>query len=236
VDLRLALLVLFLATFVFQLYPSASYQHALFSIGPFLVVAAFLQEQLWGWLSQRLRAPAWRALALAVMLAFPAMLVPAAVRGRAEMLRQHGFADARSPAEVHTTLANHEQLRAASEVLADLPANAPVFAYPAMPSVYLLTGHPNPTRESYLPPGYVDEARQRDVIARLEQTQTRIVIWDQGLVDRWGLQAEDRLLVDYLWRTYQPVRAEGPWVFLERQPQAAGSGQPVLFTGVTATR
>jgi hypothetical protein len=210
--------VLFLATFVFQLYPSASYQHALFSIGPFLAVTAWLQQRLWGWLSQRLRAPVWRALTLVTLLAFPAMLVPAAIRDRAEMLRQHGFEDAESPAGVHTTLANHEQIRTAAEVLDSLPPGAPVFAYPAMPSVYLLTGHPNPTRESYLPAGYVDEARQKDVIARLEQTQTRFVIWDQGLVDRWGLEDDDRLLVDYLWRTYQPVRAEGPWLFLERRP------------------
>jgi hypothetical protein len=211
------LLGLFLATFLFQLYPSASYQHVLFCVGPFLAAAAGLQDRLWGWLAPRLGGGAWRALGAAALLAFPTMLAPAAARDRAEYLRTQGFADERSPAGVRTTLANHEQLRAVAEAFAGLPAGAPVFAYPASPSVYFFTGHPNPTRESYLPSGYVDEARQRAVIAHLEATRARFVVWDQGLVDRWGLRAEDRVLVDYLWAAHEPVRAMGPWLILERR-------------------
>ncbi len=104
----------------------------------------------------------------------------------------------------------------AARNLASLPPGAPVFVYPADPMIYLLTDHPNPTREDYLPAGYLDTARQQDVIDRLKSTRTRFVIWDQDQVDRWGLAATDRLLVDYIWRSYQPVSAERAWILLER--------------------
>jgi hypothetical protein len=84
--------------------------------------------------------------------------------------------------------------------------------------VYLLTDQPNPTRESYLPAGYLDEERIQNVIQRLESTRTPYVVWDQELVARIGLAEADRLLADYVYSHYRPVGAQDGWLVLQRLP------------------
>lgn len=216
ITLRLQLLALFGALFIFQLYPHASTMHLLFSIAPFLVLLALLRGEVWRACAARVHHPAGRAAVAALLLIFPAMLVPTAVRTRADALRQNAtLAVPGGSLEVST--GKRDEVAFLRDQLRDLPQSAPIFAYPAVPMAYLLTGHPNPTRESYLPAGYVDADRQGAVVERLEATATRFVLWDQDLVTRWGLYAHDRVLVDYLWQTYEPVAAERTWVLLERR-------------------
>lgn len=216
-EMQLGLLVWFLALLLFQLYPRASYLHLLFSIGPFLVLVGVLRAEVWQAVAPRLPTSAWRAVAFAPLLVFPALMVPGAWRARAEVLAQDTLLGL-PHAGVRTTAANAARLRLLAAEAAALPPGAPIFAYPAVPIVYLVTDHPNPTREDYLPSGYVDEAGQRAAIERLEATQTRLVVWDQQLVDRWGLRASDRPLVDYIWSRYRPVASEGGWIILESRP------------------
>jgi hypothetical protein len=83
--------------------------------------------------------------------------------------------------------------------------------------VYLLTDHPNPTRQSYLPAGYLSEEDGRAVIERLEATQTRYLVRDQQRLSRWGLVPTDRPLADYIWATYEPVGSHRGWILLERR-------------------
>ena len=212
---RLGLLVWFTALFAFQLYPHASYRHMLFTIAPFLVVIAALRGEAWRWIAPRLHSPTWRTLAMAGLLVFPAIMLPTAWRARADVLSETAFVDL-PHADVRASADEQARLAFVATRIADLPPGAPIFAYPAEPMVYLLTDHPNPTRESYLPAGYLDEARQRDVVARLETTRTRYVVWSQELVARWGLAAADRIVGDYLWTAYRPIAAERGWVLLER--------------------
>lgn len=216
-DAHLALLVWVAPLILLQVYPHASYRHVQFSIGPFLALAGVLRADLWTWAAPRLPSAPWRVAAAALLLVFPAVLVPTALRARATTTAL--AADLGQPHARGLRVADADRARMAfvAERFAALPPGAPVFAYPAMPMVYLLTGHPNPTRESYLPPGYVDEERQRDVMARLDATATRYVVWDRDLVRQWGLTPTDQPLVDYLWSRYSPVAEEGSWVFLERR-------------------
>jgi hypothetical protein len=112
------------------------------------------------------------------------------------------------------------RLRMVQARTASLPADAPVFAYPEVAMVYVLTGHPNPTRENYLATGYVDEAGQRAIIDRLEQTQTRYVVWDREGARRLEANAWYTSLTDYLRQAYAPVAEQDDWLLMERRAQA----------------
>lgn len=213
---RLELLVWFLAIFLFQLYPRASYMHALFVVGPFLPVLAIARARVWRSLRGGVRHPLARAAAFAPLLVFPALLVPGAWQLRARGLQQSPYLPL-PHAGIYTN--NGGKLERLTARIAELPPGEPIFTYPMSPLLYLLTDRPNPTRENHLQPGYVDQRGQADVIQRLEATRTRYVVWDQEMVNRWGLRASDRLLVDYLWRRYAPVLGQaGGWLLLERQP------------------
>lgn len=216
---RQRLLVWFAAVSLFQYYPRASSLHVAFLIAPFLVLAEVLRAAAWERIARLIRQPVWRTVAALLLLVFPLFTLPSAVRARADRLRDETLIDL-PHAGVFTSTANATQLRLVSERLAALPPGANVFAYPAMPMVYLLTDNQNPTRESYLPSGYLDEAATRAVAERLEQAKPRYVVWDQELVDRWGLRPSDRPLVDYIWSTYQPIAVERAWVLLERREAA----------------
>jgi hypothetical protein len=217
--LQHALLVWFLALFLFQLFPRVSYMHLLLTIGPFLVLLESLRARLWNWAAAPVRV-VWRPLLFGPLLLFPALLLPVQVNLRLLALAQSHDLALPHAAGIQTNGETAAQLRFARQGLKSLGPNDSLFAYPAMPYAYLLLGHANPTRENYLPGGYWGEDRQRLTIAQLEQAQPRFVLWDQELVDRWGLFAADRLLVNYLWTRYRAIGSAQHWVLLQREAPA----------------
>lgn len=216
-DLRMGLLLWLAPLVLAQVYPHASYRHVQFSIGPFIALIALLQARLWRWAAARLpRGVAWKVAAAALLLLFPAVYVPSSLRSRAQATALSATLVEPGGGTLLVAREDADRIAFVRQAFSRLSAGAPVFAYPAMPMVYLLTGHPNPTRESYLPPGYVDASRQRDVITALEATRTRYVAWDEGLVAQWGLTPADVVLADYLRSAYRAVDRQGSWVLLER--------------------
>jgi hypothetical protein len=218
-DPRLALLLWFCVLFVFQLYPHTSYLHALFSWGPFLVLLGAVAAEVWRAADSRLPSTGWRWASYPLLAVLPLLLVPNAWRGRATIIEQ-SVPLGLPRAEVRAKTDDAARLRMVEQRTAALAPDAPMFAYPEVAMVYVVTGHPNPTRENYLATGYVDEAGQRAVIDRLEATQTRFIVWDREGARRLETNAWYGTLTDYLRRTYQPVAEQDDWLLMERQVEA----------------
>ncbi|HYY90179.1 MAG TPA: glycosyltransferase family 39 protein, partial [Chloroflexota bacterium] len=221
-DPRLALLVWFCVLLAFQLYPHASYLHVLFSWGPFLVLLGALVAEIWDIAEARLPGRGWRWAAFPLLAVLPLLLVPNAWRGRATVIQQSVPLEL-PHAAVRAKTDDAARLRMVQARTASLPADAPLFAYPEVAMVYVVTGHPNPTRENYLATGYVDEAGQLAVIERLEATQTRFVVWDREAARRLESNAWYGTLTEYLRRAYAPVAEQDDWLLMERQPTQARS-------------
>jgi hypothetical protein len=211
---------------VFQLYPHASYLHVLFSWGPFLVLLAAVASELWQATAPRLPSRGWRWASYPLLAVLPILLVPNAWRARATPIEQTVALGLPAAQIVQAKTDDTARLRMVQARTASLPPDAPVFAYPEVAMVYVLTGHPNPTRENYLATGYVDEAGQRAIIQRLEQTQTRYVVWDREGARRLETNAWYTTLTDYLRQAYAPVAEQDDWLLMERQagavPPSAG--------------
>jgi hypothetical protein len=218
--LRVNLLVWFCVLFVFQLYPHASYLHVLFSWGPFLVLLAAVAAEVRQATAPRLPSRGWRWAAYPLLAVLPVLLVPNAWRSRSMPIEQTVALGLPRAQIVQAKTDDTARLRMVQSRTASLPPDAPVFAYPEVAMVYVLTGHPNPTRENYLATGYVDEAGQRAIIDRLEQTQTRYVVWDREGARRLEANAWYTTLTDYLRRSYAPVAEQDDWLLMERQAEA----------------
>jgi hypothetical protein len=157
-----------------------------------------------------------------LLAVLPILLVPNAWRVRSIPIEQTVPLGLPAAQVVQAKTDDTARLRMVQARTASLPADAPVFAYPEVAMVYVLTGHPNPTRENYLATGYVDEAGQRAIIDRLEQTQTRYVVWDREGARRLETNAWYTTLTDYLRRAYAPVAEQDDWMLMERQVAAEG--------------
>ena len=92
------------------------------------------------------------------------------------------------------------------------------------PLLYIITGHPNPTRYDVMQPGVVTTAPvQREIIGSLQRSQTRVVIrWldpraeatePNGSARSSGVELLDR----YLAAHYRPVARYGVYQVLERR-------------------
>lgn len=214
----LQMMVWVLALFLFQYYPRASYLHGLFLAGPYLVLGSVLASELWKWSAPAMPSHAWRAGLGALLVVFPLILVPTAIRSRVDAIRQADQRVEMPHARLRAGGVTAARLRFLESKLTGLPPRAPLFTYPAVTMANLLTDRPNPTRENHITAGLVDEAGQREIIAALESSRTPAVLWDQELIDRFGYAERDRLLIDYLWTAYQPVGVKESWVVLLRKP------------------
>jgi Dolichyl-phosphate-mannose-protein mannosyltransferase len=224
--LRLNLLVWFCVLFAFQLYPHASYLHILFSWAPFLVLLTAVAAEVWHATEPHLPSRGWRWAAYPLLAILPILLIPNAWRSRATVVEQTVALGLPRAQVVHAKTDDAARLRMVQARTASLQADAPLFAYPEVAMVYVLTGHPNPTRENYLATGYVDEAGQRAIIARLEESQTRYVVWDREGARRLESNAWYVTLTDYLRRAYAPVAEQDDWLLMERQSVPPNAGTP----------
>lgn len=223
-DLRLALLVWFCVLFAFQLYPHASYLHVLFSWGPFLVLLGVVAAEVWRAVEPSLPTVGWRRAAFPLLAMLPLLLVPNAWRGRATLVEQTVPLQLPAAEMVQAKTDDAARLRMVEARTASLPPDAPVFAYPEAAMVYVLTGHPNPTRENYLATGYVDQAGQQAIVDRLEATRTRYVVWDREGARRLESNAWYTTLTDYLRSAYNPVAEQDDWLLMERTATLPNAG------------
>ena len=92
----------------------------------------------------------------------------------------------------------------------------PIFAYPALPAMYFLSGRGNPTHLDYFYSGFGEGGDELAAVETLERQQVRYVVWmADGAYD-----PPDRgyfpILRDYVRRNYVQVDFVGPFRILER--------------------
>jgi hypothetical protein len=92
----------------------------------------------------------------------------------------------------------------------------PIFAYPALPAMYFLTGRDNPTHLDYFYSGFGEGGDELQAVETLEREQVRYVVW----IGDATYDPPDRgffpILRDYLRRNYIQVNFVGPFRILER--------------------
>jgi hypothetical protein len=97
------------------------------------------------------------------------------------------------------------------------------------PLLYIITGHPNPTRYDVMQPGVVTTAPvQREIVSSLRRSRTRVVVrWLDSRAERTEPNGSSRssgvhILDDYLRAHYRPVARYGVYqVLLERRAAAS---------------
>jgi hypothetical protein len=169
-------------------------------VGPMFSLL-LVHELEWG--ARRLE-DAWRAARPAVALAGVALGV--AVVAQAAANARRGFAEFAWP---HPTPFGTIAFRRAEDAafadrlraMIEATPSRDVFSYPVYPALYLLTGGHNPTRYTFVLPGYSTPAQMTEVIAALEARRVPTVV-----VVKPFTKPGDALL-DYLGRAYEP--AEG---------------------------
>lgn len=99
------------------------------------------------------------------------------------------------------------------------PPGEPIFVYPTLPLFYYLADRPNPTRFGHVYPAAATPDEQRAMIAAIEASGTRYVVWDQYWVDEWGSGEKHLLnkpLTDYLLQRFRTETMIGPFHILVR--------------------
>jgi predicted secreted protein len=108
------------------------------------------------------------------------------------------------------------------------PRGAPVFAFPALPMLYFLSEHDNPTRHDYFLGDNVSDAEQLEVIRTLERRAVPVVVMMNDPSNYFVEQsaATTQVLRDYLTTRYYRERRIGPYDVLRRYGSPAGGGGP----------
>jgi hypothetical protein len=98
-----------------------------------------------------------------------------------------------------------------------------VFAFPALPMLYFLTGPANPTRHDYFLGDNVSFRDQLDVLRTLERDHVDLVIVPNDPSDYFVAKSKDftRVIWEYLNDRYYLERRIGPYDVLRRYPAAA---------------
>ena len=106
--------------------------------------------------------------------------------------------------------------RVVAFVAARTTPETPIFAYPALPGFYLLSGRPNPSGIDYFYRGFGEGRDEVAVIKALEETQTPLVV----VMTDHAFDPEDEghfpILKDYLRRHYLQTEYFAPFRLLER--------------------
>ncbi|MFI5394429.1 MAG: ArnT family glycosyltransferase [Candidatus Binatia bacterium] len=99
----------------------------------------------------------------------------------------------------------------------------PIFAFPAMPMVYFITGRDNPTRQDYFLGDNVSFRQQLEVIRTLEDERVRTVVIPASAADYFAVKSRDftRIIWAYLQRRYYLERRFGLYEVLHRHRDSA---------------
>ena len=101
-------------------------------------------------------------------------------------------------------------------VQAGTPPGEPFFAYPVSPLFNFLADRPNPTRFNHFIAGALTPSDLQDVIADLERSRPRFILWDHSGVGFFATDLTNRPLSDYIWGCYAQVANFTPYLILER--------------------
>ncbi|HEU5316281.1 MAG TPA: hypothetical protein VFX49_09245 [Chloroflexota bacterium] len=227
------------AALLFNQYPRMDSIHLLWSGGVLFAVGAAAMER-WEGLAQR-AAPALRrsggTLALrAALLTLPVTAALPTLFARVEYGGQF-FRPAARPEELtrregpygllrldvandesHLWLPGKEALdyqEIAQMIGLRTAPGEPIFAYPAIPGFYYLTGRHNPTKFNHLFPGIASEAEQAEMVRQLERVN--YVIWDDAGAHFWVWPGVNAPLTEYIRTTYRIERFVGQYAILSRQ-------------------
>ena len=107
-----------------------------------------------------------------------------------------------------------------------VPQGAPIFAFPALPMVYFISGHDNVTRQDYFFGDNVSFPEQLDVIRTLEQERVATVVLANDPTEYFVMKGRDftRVLDAYLHRRYYLERRIGPYDVMRRFDGQASGG------------
>jgi hypothetical protein len=223
------------ALLLFGFYPRMDAMHVTYSAPLLFVVGAFAMYGVFRVLDRRLPATPRRTLQRG--LVFGALLVLPAAATLPNLEWRLGTLAGRQAAGLGFEALNYVPLdipaagvltptgsrETIGEVVRYLrertsPAE-PIFVYPNVPMFYYLAERPNPTRFGHLYPGTVSPEEQQAMIANLEASRVRYVVWDQYWVEESGLGGKhvlNRSLSDYLLRAFRTERVIGPFHILAR--------------------
>ena len=207
------------------LFPRPDTLHVVVASPPVLVAGAWALGR-WHRAVAGCRSVAWAAAAWLAVLAVPVAAVAPQVLWRYATLV---YPPRNPPGAAYTSLGlerapvflppqTADSLRAAVRYIeAGTPPGAPFLAYPAAPLVNFLVDRPNPTRFNHFLPGALTAEDFRQVIADLEASRPRYILWDHGGVINWDTDAANRPLSDYIWRCYDLAAAFDFYLVLERR-------------------
>lgn len=110
------------------------------------------------------------------------------------------------------------------------PPGEPVFAFPALPMVYFLSGRDNPTRHDYFLGDNVSFREQMEVVRTLEQQQVPTVILHNDPTNYFVAKDRDftRLIWDYVARAYYLDRRIGPYDVMRRYATRSNGGRAAV--------
>lgn len=115
--------------------------------------------------------------------------------------------------------------RLIGHIRATTSPDEPIFAFPALPMIYLLAGRPNPARHDYFLGNNVNYAEQLEIIRTLEDRQVGTVIlasdprYDYFVEKGWDFT---RLIRAYLQERYYLEQRFGPYDLLRRYGSQPG--------------
>lgn len=103
-------------------------------------------------------------------------------------------------------------------------AHEPIFAFPALPMVYFVSGRHNPTRQDYFFGNNVSFEEQLEVIRTLDREAVQLVVIANNPNDYFVTKGRNftRLLHAYLKQRYNLERRFGPYDVLRRYDSPAG--------------
>jgi hypothetical protein len=220
---------------LFNLYPRMDTMHVTYS-GPILfVVGAFALYRLFLAIERRLpERPGrglYRGLLFGALLVLPiaAALPNIEWRVKSVVSWQRGWPHFDVPdyvpmqvagASVLVPVGSRDAIGGVARYLRERTApGEPIFVYPTLPMFYYLADRPNPTRFGHVYPGAATPEEQREMIAGLETSHVRYVVWDQYWVTDWGEGGKHVLnkpLTDYLLHTFHTETMVGPFHILAR--------------------
>jgi hypothetical protein len=220
---------------VLQLYPKVSHYHVLFTVAPYLILFVLVVFEVFQWcIRQWGEAGPSRMARLglgACVLVLPLLFVPTTLRIKAAIIQASTVHPRTALQGLRLTPKDAEALDGVTEFIQrrTVPSE-PIFIYPASPMFYLTAQRPNPTRFSYLPSGYIGIDQQQEIIGVLNARNVRWVIWDQELIERWGVRPADKPLVDYIQQQFHPAHYVQSYVIHERS--ANTSSEPPSVAAV----
>jgi hypothetical protein len=204
-------------------FPRSDTVHALFAGTPLMLVGAWSLAQIHRRLTHGTTLLGQTAVYAALLILPTAAILPPAYRRYIDLVHPDpshtvtNYVPLGLPeAPVLVADRSGANLRAVVDYIQHgTPPGQPFFAYPVDPMFNVLADRPNPTRFNHFIPGALTPTDQQQVIADLQRSRPRYILWDHDFVTYWETDPYFRPISDYIWQCYSPVEAVNLLLILE---------------------